>query len=123
MCSLNGERKNNFKIAICTNLLLSIQLRKVHKLGIGDYIDYILTSEEIGKQKPSKENFLNVLEYLNVTPEEAVFIGDDYKIDIEGAEKIGISGILIGESNCEKCLSFNNFRSVIKHIESKYIEN
>ena len=116
-------KNNNIKIAISSNLLLSIQLKKIKKLGIGQYIDYILTSEEIGTEKPSKLNFLNVLKYLKLKPNEVIFIGDDFNSDIVGAQNVGILGILINKNINEKCLCFKNFNDIFDYLKIHYIEH
>ena len=67
-----------------------IQLKKIAHLGISDYIDFVITSEEVGAEKPSKRIFYAALDKLNCDPGEAVMIGDDLKKDISGAEKLGI---------------------------------
>lgn len=113
---------NNIKIAISSNLLLSIQLKKLDKLGIGEYIDYILTSEEIGTEKPSELNFIDVLKYLKLSPKEVIFVGDDYETDIMGAINLGISGVLVNKKFNEMCICFNEFYELIDYFRIKLID-
>ena len=113
---------NNIKIAISSNLLLSIQLKKLDKLGIGEYIDYILTSEEIGTEKPSELNFIDVLKYLKLSPKEVIFVGDDYETDIMGALNLGIYGVLVNKKFNEMCVCFNNFYDLIDYFRIKLID-
>ncbi|MDD3481058.1 MAG: HAD family phosphatase, partial [Patescibacteria group bacterium] len=53
----------------------------------------IFVASEIGFVKPHKEAFEYVLKRLNVKPIESVFV-DDSAINVEGAKKLGINGIL-----------------------------
>ena len=45
-------KKEKIKIGICTDLTVHIQHRKIRKLKIDEYIDAIVTSEEVGAEKP-----------------------------------------------------------------------
>ncbi len=88
-------KNNNFKIAIVSDLTTHIQLRKLSKLKIVDYIDFIVTSEEAGSEKPNPIMFLLALNKLNVLPSEALMVGDNIDRDIEGANAVGLDTVLI----------------------------
>jgi epoxide hydrolase-like predicted phosphatase len=57
-----------------------------------DAFDHIIISAEIGVAKPEPGIFLVALERAGVKPDEAVFV-DDFYVNIEGCEKVGIKGI------------------------------
>lgn len=57
-----------------------------------DAFDTMIISAEVGAAKPEAEIFQIALEQLGVSPNEAVFV-DDFLINIEGCEKVGIKGI------------------------------
>ena len=57
-----------------------------------DAFDKIIISAEVGAAKPEPKIFQIALEQLGVSPNEAVFV-DDFLINIEGCEKVGIKGI------------------------------
>ena len=65
------------------------------KIGLQKTFDVCVGANTIGKRKPSPEVFQYALEKLQVTPREAVFVGDDLKVDYPGAEKAGLIPILI----------------------------
>ncbi|MBP2657679.1 MAG: Pyrimidine 5-nucleotidase YjjG [Firmicutes bacterium] len=106
----------NIKTAICTDLTAHIQYRKIRKLGLEKYIDYIVTSEEIGIEKPSEKMFQACLTKLKLMPEETFYIGDSFKKDIIGASRMGILTIWynVNEEEVEadgraKYLNINTF--------------
>lgn len=78
------------QIGVCSDLTAYIQHRKLRKLGIGKYIDAIVTSEEAGAEKPASSIFKLILEKLKVKPNEALFIGDSLRRDVEGAIAMGL---------------------------------
>ena len=57
-----------------------------------DIFDKMIISAEVGAVKPEAKIFQIALEQFGVRPKEAVFI-DDFYINIEGCEKVGIKGI------------------------------
>ena len=83
-------KNKNIRIAVVTDLTAEIQLKKIIKLGISKYINFIITSEEAGKDKPDPKIFRDALKKLNCSPQDAIMIGDDAKKDIISAKKLGI---------------------------------
>jgi epoxide hydrolase-like predicted phosphatase len=57
-----------------------------------DAFDKMIISAEVGAVKPEPKIFQMALEHFGVKPKEAVFV-DDFYINIEGCEKVGIKGI------------------------------
>jgi epoxide hydrolase-like predicted phosphatase len=57
-----------------------------------DAFDKMIISAEVGAAKPEPKIFQIALEQFGVMPNEAVFV-DDFLINIEGSEKVGIKGI------------------------------
>lgn len=57
-----------------------------------DAFDKMIISAEVGVAKPEPKIFQIALEQFGVKPNEAVFV-DDFLINIEGCEKVGIKGI------------------------------
>lgn len=57
-----------------------------------DAFDHMVISSEVGATKPEPKIFQIALEHFGVTPREAVFV-DDFQVNIEGCEKIGMKGI------------------------------
>jgi epoxide hydrolase-like predicted phosphatase len=57
-----------------------------------DAFDKMIISAEVGAMKPEPKIFQIALEQFGVSPNEAVFI-DDFLMNIEGCEKVGMKGI------------------------------
>ncbi|HSL29470.1 MAG TPA: HAD family phosphatase [Anaerolineales bacterium] len=57
-----------------------------------DAFDKMIISAEVGAMKPEPKIFRIALEQFGVKPREAVFV-DDFYVNIEGCEKVGIQGI------------------------------
>ena len=76
------------------------------KLGIESYLDFIVTPEDAGADKPDPAIFTFALSKGGIKPEEAIFVGDQYKVDIVGARAAGIKqAILIDRPGISEPLS------------------
>jgi epoxide hydrolase-like predicted phosphatase len=60
---------------------------------IEDAFDHIIISAEVGVVKPEAKIYQIALEQAGVKPKEMVFV-DDFAVNIEGCERLGIKGIL-----------------------------
>jgi putative hydrolase of the HAD superfamily len=81
------------RIAICTDMTVHIQHRKLRRLGIADKIDVLVTSEEVGVEKPNPAIYRKVLEKLHLPASEAVYIGDSLKKDVLGPMEMGMDAV------------------------------
>ncbi|HET9907556.1 MAG TPA: HAD family phosphatase [Anaerolineales bacterium] len=57
-----------------------------------DAFEHMVISAEVGVVKPAAKIFQIALEQAGVKPKEMVFV-DDFAVNIEGCEKLGIKGI------------------------------
>ena len=64
----------NIPICCVTDLTSQIQFRKIVKLKLEDKINFIVTSEEAGIEKPNKKIFDLALEKINLKYDEAIMI-------------------------------------------------
>ncbi|WP_418285986.1 HAD family hydrolase [Halorubrum sp. DTA46] len=81
-------------IAVVTNLTTNVQLEKLARLGIDDYVDRLVTSEEVGREKPSALPFTTALAALDCRPSEVLVVGDNVEADVEGANALGMDTAL-----------------------------
>lgn len=66
---------------------------KVKNSGIGEYIEAVWTSDEIGHLKPARACFDGALLGAGVRADEAWMIGDDHDADVVGAHEAGWKSI------------------------------
>lgn len=67
------------------------------RLGLGEHVDAIITSEEARSCKPDPRIFQLALEKAgNPPPESVVFVGDSPWHDVAGANALGMTSVLIG---------------------------
>ena len=105
-------KQKGFKMVLLSNANASFFERKVYQAypEFKSLFDEIIVSSKIKIVKPDKEIYLYALKKINSKPEESLFI-DDSKINVEGAEKVGMQGFL-----------YINADSFIEYIKSLGID-
>lgn len=64
-------------------------------LGLTAHLDFVVTSREVGAEKPHPPIFLAALEKAKVSPEQAAHVGDQYESDVMGARSVGMQPVLM----------------------------
>ncbi len=89
-------------------------------LGLYPYLDFYVTSHEIGVDKPQPQIFQAALQKAKVKPEEGIYVGDQYDLDIVGARSVGMKGILIDRkgwfTEINDCPRIQNLAEIIAKI-------
>jgi putative hydrolase of the HAD superfamily len=75
---------------------------KCEEVGIKRYFDIIADSTNLGVVKPDSRIFQFVLDKLNISPSEAVHIGDLYGSDVLGGRNAGLDVIWLNKRQIEK---------------------
>ena len=93
------------------------------KLGLDKYLDFTITSEEIGWEKPHPLIFEAALKRAGVESGQAIHVGDQYISDVLGAQKVGIKPILIDRGNfypdivdCKKIAALTELQYLVREI-------
>ena len=86
---LDDIRLLGIPTTIVTDMTAQIQFRKIVYFGLDHYFDYIVTSEEVGFDKPHEAPFQVALEKMGRKSDCVWMIGDNLVNDMQGArEKI-----------------------------------
>lgn len=110
-------------ICLVTDLTAHIQHRKIEKLGLYRYADYLVTSEEAGKEKPHPYMFMLALKKMNLKSDDVCMIGDSYKKDIIGASTLGINSFWLNRENKKEnygndlIIEFEDFKELKGYIK------
>lgn len=87
-----------------TGFIKGATLRNVlTELGIDQYIDFQLYSDEVGMSKPNPDFFKlminGVFELKDIQLADIIHIGDNPKADVDGATAVGINSLLINSNH------------------------
>lgn len=90
---LSSLRQKGMKLGIVTNGRDAFQRSKLQGMGVSKLVDSIVTSGGFGVKKPDLRIFSACLNELQVGPESAAFVGDDFGADMEPAIELGMLAI------------------------------
>jgi len=87
-----------------TGFIKGNSLRQViQKLGIAQYFDFQLYSDEAGLYKPNKAFFERMLSEIaairDIRLQDIIHIGDNPRTDVYGAGQVGINSMLVNSNN------------------------
>ncbi|MFC0349217.1 HAD family hydrolase [Undibacterium danionis] len=60
-------------------------------IGLSQYFSVSVAAHQFGCAKPDPKIFLAVIDYLKLSPGELMYIGDDLRLDVQGAQQVGMS--------------------------------
>lgn len=90
------KASKNCKLGLISNFTYAPVVHKSMKqLGIADYFDVVIVSQECGWRKPHGKIFQDALERLKCKAEETVFLGDCPLEDIKGALEAGLKTVFV----------------------------
>jgi putative hydrolase of the HAD superfamily len=91
------------------------------ELGLGNWLGVTVTSQDVGFNKPHPEIFQAALKKAGVKPAEAIYVGDQYEIDVIGANGVGMRGILIDRhdffGDITDALRIRSLAEVARHLD------
>lgn len=87
-------KSNRIKIGILSNGSFLEKVKKIEKIKIDSFVDYLVSTDLCLADKPSHIAFQYILNKLNVKPSETIYIGDQIDIDILPAQQLGFKTIL-----------------------------
>jgi len=67
----------------------------LEKLGILSLLKVRLTSQEAGVSKPHPDIFRLGVKRMGITPDEALYVGDQWVVDVQGARGAGLRSLLL----------------------------
>lgn len=68
--------KDGYKIGLCTNSIRKTSITVLAKLGVAEYMDFILSGEDVTNPKPHPEIYWSAISKMSVLPEETLIIED-----------------------------------------------
>ena len=118
--TLKDLKTQGLKLGLLTNLQSEVN-SMCRELGIADYLDFTVTSAEVGADKPQPPIFLKALQLAHVNAAEAIHVGDQYQNDVLGARGVGISPVLLDRADyyteIKDCPRIRSLSEVSKYVK------
>lgn len=96
--ALRAVKQRNLTAGLISNVGQEID-SSCDEMGFTPYLDFKVTSFEVGIDKPHPMIFQKALEKAGVQAPEALFVGDQYDQDVVGARRVGINPVLLVRGN------------------------
>lgn len=98
-----NELKGRYKLLLLTNGCPGLQQEKLDSVPeLAPYFDEIVISGSFGKGKPDPSIFEHALSRLNLSPQDAVMVGDKLSTDIIGGLTAGLKTVWINRNDRPK---------------------
>lgn len=91
---LEDLKGNGFVLGVISNSDGRLETL-LNEVGLTEYLSVIADSRVVGFEKPDPRIFHWALERTGVLPEQAVYVGDFYSLDVVGARRVGLNAILL----------------------------
>lgn len=94
----------------------------LQQTGIINILDHVVISSEVGIEKPDERIFLHAFQQAGVSPEDCLYVGDNYYDDVVGSAKVGMDSILInpygrkGIEELEGVESIENIKDLFQKV-------
>ncbi len=95
---LTELKRKGYKLGIITNTVTSHEEHvrtALRRIDAEKYFDAILTSVDVGHEKPDERIFMTALRELKVKPREAIMVGNRISTDIVGGNRMGMKTVLL----------------------------
>ena len=118
---LSKLQSSGYKMAVISNREKPYQ-PEIEALGLSPYFVFSMAGGEVNAWKPDPEIFIHACGLADVTPQEAVYVGDNYFADVVGARRAGLQPVLYDprglfpEAGCPVISTFDQLPSVLKEM-------
>ena len=73
---MNALVDEGYKISVCSNSIRKTVLTVLSKLGLMEYMDYIISNEDVQNSKPHPEMYWRAISKMGCLPEETLIVED-----------------------------------------------
>ncbi len=88
--TLRTLRGRGLKLGVCSNKPVTFTRELLGWLGVAGCFDAVLGPEDVARPKPAPDMLLAALQQLEVSPAEALYVGD-MTVDIQTARSAGLA--------------------------------
>ncbi|MFY9553542.1 MAG: HAD family hydrolase [Blastocatellia bacterium] len=117
--TLEELKNRGYNLAVVSNSDGRIE-NACEQAGIASYFDFFIDSFNVGVEKPDPEIFRLATQRAGVAPDEALYLGDLYWVDVVGARSAGLVPILYDpfdqnpQADCLRVRSINELPALIR---------
>ncbi len=92
---LRWLREHGYRVGVLTNRRLPLPDDYLSSLGLADLLDQVWVAVDLGVWKPHPDAFLHPVRAWGLSPEQVLYVGDNYYADVLGARAAGLQAALL----------------------------
>jgi len=112
--ALSRLKAEGYLIAVCSNSIRNSIESMMDKSGLTDYLNIIVSNEDVIKAKPDPEMYVKAMEMLGVNPEECIVVEDNPNGVMAGIA----SGATVLQVETVYDVNYTNIRAKIDEVEN-----
>lgn len=91
-----AELRALLRLGVITNGNADLEM-----IGLHHHFETVLASSRFGRAKPDPAIFLAACEAMGVAPRDAVYVGDDLRLDVQGAQGAGLRAVWMNRGGAQ----------------------
>ncbi len=119
-----SDLSRNFQLGLVSHAQWVYSEPEIRFLGLDRYLDPVILSSRFFVRKPDPQIFGHALRSLRISPQEALYVGNDPTEDLAGPQAIGLPVLLIdrpGSLNPESFPTIPSLMDLPSLIQGAYI--
>jgi len=112
--ALSRLKQNGYKLGVASNSVRVTVESMMNKSALAEYMDFMLSNQDVEKPKPDPEMYNNAIAYLGLMPEECVIVEDNEN----GIKAAKASGAHVLEVLAVDDVNYKNIMNKIKEAEA-----
>ena len=113
--ALSQLKKEGYKLGVASNSVRITVESMMNKSALAEYLDIMLSNQDVEKPKPDPEMYNNAISYLKLKPEECLIVEDNEN----GIKAAYASGAHVLEVLTVDDVNYKNITDKIKEVEAK----
>ena len=116
--TLDELRRRGYRLGVISNADGQVEAM-LGAVGLRPHFELVIDSGVVGIDKPDPRIFQLAAGRLGIQPAEAVYVGDIYEIDVQGARAAGMHAVLIdplgtrGDLDCDRIRAIHDLLDML----------
>ncbi|MDN5742352.1 MAG: HAD family hydrolase [Micrococcaceae bacterium] len=106
-------RSSGTTVGVITNGNHEQQAKKIKRIGIEPLLDLFFSSEQMGHAKPTSSAFILPCEKMGISPSQVLYVGDNFRVDIEGARAAGLQAIHLDREDAGQPMTLRSLTDLV----------
>lgn len=116
--ALTALRDRGFRLGVVSNTPWGcpavLWREELARHGVLSLCEHVLFCRDVGWRKPARLIFQKAFEIFGCSPDDCVFVGDSVKWDVDGAQKVGMTPVLIDRSGHTRERNIQKITSLVE---------